>query len=65
MRPTITLFRQAGHWLAQHSDPTVREMFGTDTLPTAWADDTPARMVFARVAQLNPDAKVFVRVSAG
>lgn len=62
---TITLFRQAGSWVARHSDPRVIELFGTDTLPTTWTDTANPENVYRNIRDLNPGALVYVRVLGG
>lgn len=57
---TITLYRSpdSNVWLARHSSPTVLDLFGTDTLPTAWHRDCPPATVLASIQTLNPNAAV-------
>lgn len=54
----ITLFRLNGQWLAKHSDKQVKELFGTDILPTPYFDTLPAEVVLREVAARNPSKVV-------
>ena len=48
-RPIVTIFLSDGTWMAKHKNPdiklaqykgySIRELFETDTLPTAFTDD--------------------------
>ena len=60
MRHTITLYRTAQAWMSVNSDPQVRELFGTDVLPTAFAAAADESTVLARIQQLNPDCDVVI-----
>jgi len=62
---TITLYREGGAWLARHSDPMVKDLFGTNTIPTAYTAEAEAGRVYQEIARRNPEAKVFVRLVAG
>lgn len=62
---TITLYRAGGSWMARHSDPQVADLFGTDTIPTAYPADAQAGKVYSEIARRNPGVKVFVRLVAG
>lgn len=55
---TITLFRLDGYWMARHSDPMVKQLFGTDILPTPYSSASPSRAVKERIEELNPNAIV-------
>ena len=39
---------------------SVRELFGTDVLPTPFTEFAEANVVVARIRSLNPDFDVFV-----
>lgn len=60
MGQRITLIRGSDVWLARHSDPTVRELFGTDTLPTVFDRQVSPIVVQHKIQRLNPDAEVGV-----
>ena len=57
---TIKLWRNGQGWMATDSDPTVRELFGTDTLPCAFTAHAEAELVRTRIQALNPDKRVVV-----
>ena len=51
-RETITLTRQSvpnGLWLSTLSDPEVRELFGTDTIPTPYFNTASLKFVVERL----------------
>lgn len=54
----ITLFKQNGSWMARSTNPRVKELFGTDTIPTAFTDAAPHAEVIARIRELNPSYQV-------
>lgn len=56
----ITVYRDRDNWVARHSDPEISELFGTDTLPTAFMTTVPARDVFDEIRKLNPSSEVRV-----
>lgn len=47
-------------WMVRSNDPEAVELFGTDTLPTAFLEGTPAEQVTAVLQRLNPDATINV-----
>ena len=56
MQDTIALRRTASGWVATFEGPQaagVRELFGTDTLPTPFGTDTPANTVLVAVRLRN------------
>ena len=55
---TLTVYRGREAWLCRSTDPAVRQLFHTDTLPTPWPPTTPAALVRSRLAGLNPDARI-------
>ena len=61
MKHTITLFLADGGWMATDTDPQVRKLFGTDTLPTPFLVGTHPEMVQDAVQRLNPGAVVVLR----
>lgn len=58
---TIELFRNRNGWMAKHTDPDVRALFGTDTIPTAFTSQASATEVLAQIQKLNPNARVYLR----
>ena len=60
----ITLYRGLDEWLARWSGAgaaEIVELFGTDTLPTAWGPRAPAGVVLADIRRLNPAHVVCLR----
>ena len=51
---SITLYREANTWMAEHSDPKVQELFGTDTIPTAYGATCGLGFVVRQLSLLNP-----------
>jgi len=60
MKQTIDLFVSNGAWLAKHSDPKVKELFGTDTLTCPWIGTMSNEFVLHQVQIRNPDCLVRV-----
>lgn len=61
MADTITLRRTASGWVATFEGPQakgVRELFGTDTLPTPFGKDTPQNTVLVAVRLRNEGLNV-------
>lgn len=58
---TITLTLVDGNWMAQHSDPQVKRLFGTDTLPTPFTSQADVSMVLRKIRDLNPGCVVGVK----
>lgn len=58
---TIELFCHNGNWMAKHSDHAIKELFGTDTLPTAFISLVPHETVLGIIRELNPNHKVIIR----
>ncbi len=57
----IKLYKTAGGWQALHTGPhaeKVKELFGTDTLPTGWTAGAEPEMVLSGIRELNPDCTV-------
>ena len=57
---TITLYLRNNEWLSRHSDPEVRRLFGTDTIPTPYTGKSTAATILERIRALNPDRLVEV-----
>ena len=55
---TIRLFNDGENWMAVNSDPEVRELFGTDTIPTAFIAKVDSVVVLKSIMELNPDRMV-------
>jgi len=51
---TITLFLGDRVYLARHSDPSVKRLLGTDTLPTAFTCEADPHTVLTEIQRLNP-----------
>lgn len=45
-------------WMSHTNDPRVKELFGTDRIPTAFTLDASPDFVLAQVQRLNPNADV-------
>ena len=60
MENRIALSIRDGTWHATFTDPEIRRLFGTDTLPTPYTSRAPAETVLAEVSQRNPDCVVTV-----
>lgn len=55
---TIKLWKGVNAWFATFSDPHVRELFGTDTLPTAFTERAPGLDVLHTIQAKNPGCTV-------
>ena len=49
-------------WMSRWSDTEVRDLFGTDVLPTAYRTSTPLETVLQKIRGLNPGCVVSVTV---
>ena len=58
---TITLTKGPDCWLAKFSDPQIKELFGTDTIPTAFLPSAHPDNVFNEIWKLNPECKVIIK----
>ena len=61
METTITLINDGTSWLAKYSGAqaaTIIELFGTDTIATAFRAQASSSVVLAAIARLNPDCTV-------
>ena len=54
-RERIVLYRDCQGWKAIFSDPTIKELFGTDTIPTAFTKNTSKSKVLAEIQKMNPN----------
>ena len=55
---TIKLYKLGDSWMAQSSDPKIKELFGTDTIPTAFTARADGQYVLGEIKRLNPKATV-------
>ena len=60
MKHTITLTRNKGlnAWMATHTDPKIIELFGGDTLATAYTLNMDGEEVRDFIQERNPDSLV-------
>ena len=61
MKNRITLIEKSGCWIAKHSGPDaarVRELMGTDEIPTPYRAGYPADILLAKIRMLNKDREV-------
>lgn len=56
----ITLFRANGSWNVRSTDPEIKRLFGTDTIPAPYTDKANPEMVRTTIERLNPQAIVEV-----
>ena len=59
-RHTIKLYHTPAGWMTLHSDPAVKQAFGTDVLPTAYTANAPQERVLQSIRDLNPGICVSV-----
>ena len=59
----ITLWNDGRAWMATFSDPEVKRLFGTDTLPTSSTARRPASEVLEAIRHRNPGCEVTVRTA--
>lgn len=45
-----------GSWHSKNTDPQVKALFGTDTIPTAFTASASPEYVLARIKALNPNS---------
>ena len=55
---TIKLFLHDGVWFARHSDPEIKTIMGTDTIPTPWCEGADVAEMFDALRDRNPAAEV-------
>lgn len=58
---TIIIRKAATCYTVTFTDPSVRELFGTDTLPTAYLPTADADYVRREIEQLHPECDVVMR----
>jgi len=56
----IVLYRGPDAWYARTDSERTMELFGTDTLPTAWLPEATPAEVRRDIERLNPGAIVIV-----
>ena len=56
---TITISQHAGTWYAKSDDPKIVELFGTDTLPTAYTTQS-ATTVAELLLALRPIRTIII-----
>jgi len=56
----ITLFRANGSWNVRSTDPEIKRLFGTDTIPAPYTDKAAPEVVRTTIERLNPQAIVEV-----
>ena len=60
----IEVYLQPGGWVARYKGPhaaKVRDLFGTDVLPTAFTAQADSEKVRTAIQQLNPGVAVTVQ----
>jgi len=57
---TIKLTKQQQGWVATFSDPCIAELFGSNTIPTAFTASAPASLVQREIQKLNPGCAVTI-----
>jgi len=55
---TITLSHAGGTWYAKSDNPRIAELFGTDTLPTAYTTALDAVTVAERIQAKRPGINI-------
>jgi len=58
MKETIKIYRLRSGWTAKFSDPTIKELFGTDTIETPYPYEADRETVLAEITRLNPNSQV-------
>ena len=58
MKNSIVLILKGNVWCAKHSDSRIKELFGTEILPTPFSSDAFPDTVQKKIARLNPDCEV-------
>lgn len=58
MKETIKIFNSPKGWMARFSDVSMIELFGTDTIPTAFTEQASPMMVLEAIKKLNPNCEV-------
>lgn len=57
---TIKLYKLGESWMAQSNCPKVKELFGTDTIPTAFTARADGQYVLGEIKRLNPQSTVLL-----
>ena len=58
----IKLYNTPQGWMAKNDDPKVLELFGTDTLLTAFTERALPMEVLTEIKALNPDTEVIFKI---
>jgi hypothetical protein len=58
----ITLVWTPTGWMLRTTDPKVKELFGTDTIPTPFTAKAPTSMVLKEISRQNPDMVIRVKM---
>jgi hypothetical protein len=61
---TLTLYRDSGMWCVRHTgrgSEKIRDLFGTDVLPTAFTANADPVTVYTAISKLNPDDTVILK----
>jgi len=65
MEKRITLTRTGNGWMATfHGDAEIKELFGTETIPTSYTANAPALTVLNAIRTLNPEYLVIAALEA-
>ena len=56
----IKLFKTAEGWMATFSDPEVKKLFGSDTIPTGFTAQADWKTVLKEISKLNPQHKISI-----
>jgi hypothetical protein len=56
----VMVFKTDQGWIAKFTDPEVKRLFGSDTLPTGFTSGTDKATVHRAIKALNPDSYVHV-----
>jgi len=61
MKKSIEVYKNGGQWVAKfNNDPQIVDLFGTDTIPTAFTDKASADLVWQEIQAKNPECNVIV-----
>ena len=58
MKHTVKIFNTSKGWMARFSDPSIIELFKSDTIPTAFTENASPILVLNKIKELNPDCEV-------
>lgn len=60
MKYTIKIKRTANGYTAQYNDPIIAELFGSDTITTAYTPVANPKRVLSEIAGMNPQYNVIL-----